>query len=152
MALVTRPGKTKSCPRWLLPRLSSIRTLKLQLPKQSTFSTSWKRKQADELFDEIAPNISSTKTGYSIGQKAFNKFAEQQLCKKLEAFVDQDCTRSAGYEVEIIKRLKQFATYLLGHKKADGKNIKPNCQTQYFSNAMNFLRTKMKKKLPTILK
>ena len=95
-------------------------------------------------FNELVATSNSTNKGYVAGKILFNKFAAHQKVKKLEQISVEDCTEKGGNLV-VAKLFSTFAAFLLEYKQTNGSNIKPDCQLQYLSNAVNFLRQKYSK-------
>jgi len=100
-----------------------------------------KQADGDLRFEELELISRSTKRGYSVGQAAFDTFAELQGIPKLDDFKKEDTEDATGNAKgdTIVKSFRQFATFLIHHKKRDGSHYKPDTQTQYLSNAKNFL-------------
>lgn len=98
-----------------------------------------------DLFEELEASSSSTKQGYDTGTRTFNKFAAHQKVKELGEVTFEDCAQN---DADLVKKLFcQFASFLIEYKQVNGKHIKPDCQLQYLSGAMNVLRKKYKKAL-----
>ena len=96
-----------------------------------------------DLLEELEANSSSTKLGYDTGTRKFNKFATHQEVKELRNITFEDCTENDANLIE--KLFRQFTSFLIEYKRANDKHIKPDCQFQYLSGAMNIFRKKCKK-------
>jgi hypothetical protein len=115
-----------------------------QKVNRSTMSNAATEKPGAGPYSPLDGKAPKTREGYNVAESSYNLFAKLQGNgeKLLAKICKEDLTKDGGKKV--IESFSKFASFLLKHKDAGGKILKPDVQLQYLGGAKNILAGRFK--------